>query len=90
MVRRSPQRAPGLILAIAGAGGVSALARQLGLSQPSVSRWRRVPAERVVEVEAASGVPRELLRPDLFRPDSPDSPELREAPCHPPGDQPDA
>jgi TorA maturation chaperone TorD len=49
------------------AGGVSELARRLGISQPSVSNWSRIPAERVLEVEAATGIERVVLRPDLFR-----------------------
>jgi TorA maturation chaperone TorD len=59
-------RDPGLSEAIRVAGGVSELARQLGISQPSVSNWIRVPAERVVSVEAATGVDRAVLRPDLY------------------------
>ena len=49
----------GLEEAIRVAGGVSALARKLGISQPSVSNWSRVPAERLVDVETATGVARE-------------------------------
>ena len=60
-------RDPGLDEAVRAAGGVSELARRLGISQPSVSNWNRVPAERVLEVEAATGVERIVLRPDLFR-----------------------
>lgn len=58
-------RDSGLELAIKAVGGISALARSLGLSQPSVSNWSRVPAERVLAVEALTAVPRHLLRPDL-------------------------
>jgi TorA maturation chaperone TorD len=43
------------------------LARRLGISQPSVSNWTRVPADRVVAVEQATGIPRGKLRPDLYR-----------------------
>ena len=39
---------------------------RLGISQPSVSNWQRVPAERVLAVEALTGVPRASLRPDLY------------------------
>ena len=60
-------RDQGLSQAIRAAGGVSELARRLGISQPSVSNWARVPAERVLAVEAATGVRREVLRPDLYR-----------------------
>ena len=56
----------GLEEAIRVAGGVGALARKIGIAQPSVSNWSRVPAERVVSVEAATGVSRALLRPDLY------------------------
>jgi len=56
----------GLDLAISAVGGISELARRLGISQPSVSNWARVPAERVLAVEAASGVSRSVLRPDLY------------------------
>jgi TorA maturation chaperone TorD len=59
-------RDPGLSEAIRVAGGVSELARRIGISQPSVSNWNRVPAERVLEVEAATGVERVVLRPDLY------------------------
>ena len=59
-------REPGLSEAIRAAGGVSELARQIGISQPSVSNWIRVPAERVVSVEAVTGVDRAVLRPDLY------------------------
>jgi TorA maturation chaperone TorD len=56
----------GLEEAIRVAGGVGALAKKLGISQPSVSNWSRVPAERVMSVEAATGVSRATLRPDLY------------------------
>jgi TorA maturation chaperone TorD len=59
-------RDPGLDRAIAAVGGVGALARKIGISQPSVSNWTRVPAERVVAVEAVTGVNRAELRPDLY------------------------
>ena len=56
----------GLDEAIRAVGGVSELARRIGISQPSVSNWDRVPVERVVAVEAATGIERSVLRPDLF------------------------
>src|SRR5436309_14149569 len=56
----------GLDEAIRVAGGVGALARKIGISQPSVSNWSRIPAERVLSVEEATGVSRETLRPDLY------------------------
>src|SRR3954453_20499204 len=59
-------RDEGLDEAIRVAGGVGALARKIGISQPSVSNWARIPAERVLSVEAATGVSRAILRPDLY------------------------
>ncbi len=59
-------RDPGLDEAIRAAGGVSELARRIGISQPSVSNWERVPAERVLAVEQATNVSRATLRPDLY------------------------
>ena len=59
-------REGGLEQAIRAAGGVGALARALGISQPSVSNWRKIPAERVLSVESLTGVPRSALRPDLY------------------------
>jgi TorA maturation chaperone TorD len=59
-------RDEGLNQAIQAASGVSELARKLGIAQPSVSNWARVPAERVVSVEALTGVNRVMLRPDLY------------------------
>jgi TorA maturation chaperone TorD len=56
----------GLLRAIEAAGGVGALARALGISQPSVSNWTRIPAERVIAVESLTGVQRTELRPDLY------------------------
>lgn len=64
-------RDSGLQEAIGAVGGVGALARSLGLSQPSVSNWERTPAERVLAVEAATGVSRARLRPDLYPDEAP-------------------
>jgi TorA maturation chaperone TorD len=38
----------------------------IGIAQPSVSNWSRVPAERVIAVETVTGVHRSVLRPDLY------------------------
>ena len=59
-------REDGLQQAIQAAGGIGALARALGISQPAVSTWRKIPAERVLSVEALTGVARSMLRPDLY------------------------
>ena len=52
------------------AGGVRALARKLGITPQAISQWKRVPAERVLAVERATGgtIARTALRPDLYPP----------------------
>lgn len=50
---------------IAKAGGVNALARQLGISSAAVSVWKRVPAARVAAVARITGLPAAEIRPDL-------------------------
>lgn len=55
--------------AIDAAGGQTALARAIGKSQGHISQWLRreyVPAEEVLKIEAATGVSRHDLRPDLY------------------------
>jgi TorA maturation chaperone TorD len=59
-------REPGLNQAIEAVGGVTELARRLGIAQPSVSNWTRIPSERVIAVEALTGINRVVLRPDLY------------------------
>jgi TorA maturation chaperone TorD len=56
----------GLEAAIGKMGGVGALAHALGLAEPSVSIWCSIPAERVLNVEALTGISRTVLRPDLY------------------------
>lgn len=57
----------GLELAIARAGSARKLARMLGISMQAVIKWKTVPAHQIVPIEKATGVPREELRPDLYR-----------------------
>lgn len=54
--------------AIDKAGGLIKLAQKLQLAPSTVSEWRRVPGERVLSVERATGglVTKEMLRPDLY------------------------
>lgn len=49
------------------AGGQSALARKLGISQQSIQQWVVVPVKRVKQVSEITGVPREELAPELFK-----------------------
>jgi DNA-binding transcriptional regulator YdaS (Cro superfamily) len=50
------------------AGGLRALGRALGIRHQIISHWkdRRVPAERVLELEHITGVSRHDLRPDIY------------------------
>jgi DNA-binding transcriptional regulator YdaS (Cro superfamily) len=57
----------GLKQAISVAGSIGKLGRILGISQQAISKWRWVPARHIIAVERATGVPREVLRPDLYR-----------------------
>ena len=47
-------------------GRARKLARAIGIGDSALSQWDRVPAERVVAIEKATGIPRRLLRPDLY------------------------
>ena len=48
------------------AGGLTKLADLLGVRHQTFYSWRRVPAERVREIERITGIPAHELRPDLF------------------------
>ena len=51
------------------AGGNTGLAEKIGgLTPQAVSQWKRVPVERVLDVERITGVPRHELRPDIYPP----------------------
>lgn len=55
--------------AIAAAGSKYRLAKLIGIKPPSVHDWLRtgrIPAERVIAVEAATGISRTELRPDIY------------------------
>lgn len=61
---------PALQKAIKAVGSQEELAEKLGIGQTAISNWirktGRVPAERVLALEAISGVSRHDLRPDLY------------------------
>jgi DNA-binding transcriptional regulator YdaS (Cro superfamily) len=60
-------------------GGASGLARALGdISPQAVSQWKRVPSERVIDVERVTGVSRRELRPDLYPTEEGSKPEAAE------------
>jgi len=41
------------------------IAKELGISKAAVSRWDKVPANRVLAVSRITGIPCHILRPDL-------------------------
>lgn len=54
-------------------GGAVGLASKLNERNPdraltpqAISQWKRVPAERAIDVEAVTGIPRQELRPDIY------------------------
>lgn len=50
--------------------GDQQLGDELGVSRWAVYRWRKgikqVPAERVIKMEQVTGIPRGLIRPDIY------------------------
>lgn len=71
MLRGMSTAASPLAKAVSVAGSQQALANALGVKQSTLWYWltkskRGVPAEYVVKIEQATGVPRHELRPDLF------------------------
>ena len=61
------RRPAGLTKAIKAAGGLSALARGLGITAQSIIKWDRVPRKRILQIERLTLVPREQLAPELYR-----------------------
>lgn len=61
--------------AVSRAGTQQAMADICGVSQTAVWKWlqssKRLPAEHVLRVEAATGVSRHQLRPDIYPVDLP-------------------
>ena len=50
-------------------GTMAEFARRLSVTPQAVSKWRksgRIPAERVLEIERATGISLTKLRPDLY------------------------
>jgi len=53
-------------LVIEKAGGISSLARAIGVDRRRVFEWKQIPAKRVLDVERVTGISRHILRPDIF------------------------
>lgn len=65
-------------MAVDRAGGQSSLARICGITQPAIWKMlqssKRLGAEYVLKVEASTGVPGRLLRPDIYPLETPSLP----------------
>lgn len=55
--RRASREAP---------SNVATLARRIGVSRQTITQWPRVPPHRAIAIEGILGIPREVLRPDVF------------------------
>ncbi len=62
------ERDPGMIAAIRAAGSMAKLGAALPdrLTAQAISLWKSVPAERLLQISEITGLPYEVLRPDLF------------------------
>ena len=47
------------------------LARKFGLCHQGVYKWKRIPVHHVFAIEELTGIEREYLRPDIYRPRRP-------------------
>jgi DNA-binding transcriptional regulator YdaS (Cro superfamily) len=61
------KRSESLQRAIDAAGGIRKLARLLKIQHNSVMQWKDVPPHRILQIETVTKIPREKLRPDLYR-----------------------
>ena len=61
----------GMQLIRAQRGLLAKVAKECGLTRAAVVKWDRVPAERIPEVERATGIARHELRPDLWEKPAP-------------------
>lgn len=65
------------------AGGPAHVARLLGLkSHTALLKWKKVPVGRILALEQATGIPREQLRPDLYRQPLPTRPKRAKEPAN--------
>jgi hypothetical protein len=67
-IKYQPDRETGVDILLGQVGSVTRIARVCGITRHAVSHWRRVPVAHVLKLEAAFGVPRYELRPDIYPP----------------------
>lgn len=51
------------------AGGPAAVAKLFDIRSQAVSQWDVIPPNRVLTLEAATGISRHEMRPDIYGPD---------------------
>jgi DNA-binding transcriptional regulator YdaS (Cro superfamily) len=61
-----PNYSHGLVLVLEKVGGPTRLAEQLGIVASAVTQWSKVPARHIPRIEALTGVPGNIIRPDLY------------------------
>ena len=66
MAKRRPRPGPIETLFRTYQGSLTKLARELGITVSAISQWRKVPVNRVLEIERITGISRHVLRPDLY------------------------
>jgi len=47
-------------------GNLTKLAASIGVTPSAIAQWDKIPADRLIEVERATGIHSQKLRPDLF------------------------
>jgi DNA-binding transcriptional regulator YdaS (Cro superfamily) len=72
-----------LVQVLEAAGGPSRVAEHLGLVPSAVTQWSRVPARHVPRLEALTGIPGRVIRPDLWDAPSAAPKRTRRAPALP-------
>lgn len=63
-----PQPLLGMDLLRSQRGLMTRLAAELGIERGAVAMWKQVPPARVPDVSRITGIPRHVLRPDLWEP----------------------
>jgi DNA-binding transcriptional regulator YdaS (Cro superfamily) len=59
-------KSAGLLKAIEKMGTQAALADAIGCRPNAISNWSEIPPGRVEQIEKLTGIPRYVLRPDLY------------------------
>ena len=66
-MRKRKIKDEGLQLAIKTAGSQYKLAKMLKINLAGLTRWKRIPPGRIIQIEQLLKVDRSKLRPDLYR-----------------------